>query len=154
MICKSCKSCTKTSAVCAHEPLWFVHKRRPIVSGSRRKVIPPGHCWRPAVGKSRALLLSNVNLFLFVHVTEEVYQPTNKGYGCQPECDPSRRMAAGWVRIGYKSIKIIDCTDGGAYAHHYRKNVFQAFHFEPPARCKIMKVMEKAESIALLMAAC
>src|SRR5688500_7875604 len=107
--CQSCKSCTKTSAVCAHEPLWFVHKRRPIVSGSRRKVIPRGHCWRPAVGKR--LLLSNVDLFLFVHVTEEVNQPTNKGHRRQPQCDPSRRMTAGRVRIGHKSIKIIDCTD-------------------------------------------
>src|SRR5215213_1405588 len=83
------------------------------VSAIRAQGYTAGSLWRPAAGKSRALLLSNVDLFLFVHVTEEVYQTTNKGYRCQPECDPSRRMTAGRVRVGHKSIKIIDRADAG-----------------------------------------
>jgi hypothetical protein len=54
-------------------------------------------------------------------------------------------MATGWVRIGHKPVKVVDRSDGGNNAYHYRENVFQAFHFEPPARkILIMKVKEKA----------
>jgi hypothetical protein len=79
------------------------------------------------------MLLRNVNLFLFVYVAEKVYQTTNKGDCGQPERDPTGRVTTGGVRISHKSIKVIDRTNGGGYANQYRKNIFQAFHFEPPA---------------------
>src|SRR5262249_31122566 len=102
--------------------------------GQRAQVHTAGTTLRPAVQKQSAPLLRNVNLFLFVYVSEEVNQTTNKGHCSQPECDPSRRMAAGGVRIGHKPVKVVDCPDGGNNANHYRENIFQAFHFEPPAR--------------------
>jgi len=88
--------------------------------------------------------LRDVNLFLFVYVSEEVDQTANKRYCCQPECDPSLRMTAGGVRIGHKLVKVKDRADGSRNANHYRENIFQAFHFEPPARKFNMKVKEKA----------
>ena len=63
-------------------------------------------------------------------------------------------MAAGGVRIGHKLVKVEDRAEGGSDSHHYRENIFQAFHFEPPARKFIMKVREKAASFALFMASC
>jgi len=86
-----------------------------------------------ATDEPRATLLRNVNFFLFVYVAEKVYQTTNKGYGCQPERDPARRVTTGGVREGHKFIEIKDRTDCGRYANQYRENIFQAFHFEPPA---------------------
>jgi hypothetical protein len=81
----------------------------------------------------RATLLRNVNLFLFVYVAQEIYQPANKGYGCKPECNPSGTMTSGRIRESHKSVKVVDRTDDGSNANHYRENVFQAFHLEPPA---------------------
>jgi hypothetical protein len=75
-----------------------------------------------------------VNLFLFVYVAQEVYQTTNKGYCGQPERDPARRVTAGGVWVGHKFVKIKDRADSGGNTHQYRENIFQAFHFEPPAR--------------------
>jgi hypothetical protein len=103
-----------------------------MVSGSGRKFIRRRLLkWLAAT--NRATLLRNVNLFLFVNVAEKVYQTTNKGDCSQPECEPAVGMTTGGVRIGDKSIEIIDRTDGGCYANHYRENVLKAFHFEPPA---------------------
>jgi hypothetical protein len=99
---------------------------------------------------NRATLLRNVNLFLFVYVAEKVYQTTNKGDCCQPERDPARRVTTGGVRIGHKFIEIEDRTDDGRYANQYRKNIFQAFHFEPPASLFSMKVKEKAAFLSEL----
>src|SRR5215213_1898008 len=99
---------------------------------------------RPAVSKTSAPLLRNVNLFLFIYVAEEVYQTTNKGYCCQPERDPSRSVS-GRGRLGNKLVEIEDRADGGCNSHQNRENVFQAFHLEPPARKLNMKVKEKAE---------
>jgi hypothetical protein len=103
-----------------------------MVSGSGRKFIQRRRV-NCSLQTSRATLLRNVNLFLFVYVAEKVYQATNKGDCCQPECDPTRRVTAGGVRVSHKSVKIIDRTNGGGYANQYRENIFQAFHFEPPA---------------------
>src|SRR5215213_6112724 len=89
---------------------------------------------RPAVSKTSAPLLRNVNLFLFVYVAKEVYQTTNKGYCCQPERNPSRRVTAGGVRVGHKFVEIEDRANRGCNSHQYRENIFKAFHFEPPAR--------------------
>jgi hypothetical protein len=98
-------------------------------SGSRRKFIERRR--RLPAANKRATLLRNVNLFLFVYVTQEVNQATNKGHGCEPECDPSGTMTSGRIRESHKLIEIIDRTDRSNYANQYRKNVFQAFHFEP-----------------------
>src|SRR5215218_46647 len=86
---------------------------------------------RRAISMS-APLLRNVYLFLFVYVAQEIYQTTNKGDCCQPECDPSRCVTAGRVRVGHKLVEIKDRTNGGCYTHQYRENIFQAFHLEPP----------------------
>jgi len=104
-----------------------------MVSGNRRKFTQRDKVGGPLSAGS-ARLLRNVNLFLFVYVSEEVYQTTNKGNCCQPECDPSLGMTAGGVRIGHKSVKVEDRSEGGCNADQYRENIFQAFHFEPPAR--------------------
>jgi hypothetical protein len=118
-----------------------------MVSGSGRKFIQRRRidC---SLQTSRATLLRNVNLFLFVYVAEKVYQTTNKGDCCQPERDPTRGVTAGGVRISHKSVKIIDRTNGGRYANQYRENIFQAFHFEPPPALSSMKVKEKAAFLA------
>jgi len=95
-----------------------------------------------------------VYLFLFIYVAQEVYQTTNKGHCSQPERDPTRRVTAGGVWVGYKSVKIVDRANGGGNSHQYREYVFQAFHFEPPARKLNMKVKEKAAYFCQFMAAC
>src|SRR5215218_4569254 len=105
-----------------------------MVSGQQAQVYCSGEPYvQPAVNTGLALLLRNVNLFLFVYVAEKVYQTTNKGDCSQAERDPSVGVTAGGIRIGHKSIEIIDRTDGGCHAYQYRENIFQAFHFEPPA---------------------
>jgi len=104
-----------------------------MVSGSGRKFTQREQAG-PLSKSPPAPLLRNVNLFLFVYVSEEVDQAANKRYCCQPECDPSLRMTAGGVRIGHKLVKVKDRADCGSNANHYRENIFQAFHFEPPAR--------------------
>jgi hypothetical protein len=117
-------------------------------SGSRRKFIRRRRTISTLRNK-RATLLRNVNLFLLVYVAEKIYQTTNKGNCSQAERDPSVRVTAGGIRIGHKSIEIIDCTDGGRHAYQYRENIFQAFHFEPPGQPnEIMKVKEKAAFLA------
>jgi hypothetical protein len=90
-----------------------------------------------------------VNLFLFVHVAEKVYQTTNKGDCSQPERDPTVSVTTGGLLKGHKSVEIIDRTDSGYYADQYRENIFQAFHFEPSGQpIEIMKVKEKAAFLA------
>jgi hypothetical protein len=78
-------------------------------------------------------LLRNVNLFLFVYVAKEVYQTTNKGDCQQAERNPSVTVT-GRVRGVNILDEIHDRADGGYNSHQYRENVFQAFHFEPPAK--------------------
>src|ERR1041384_7739050 len=77
-------------------------------------------------------LLSYMYLFLFVYVAKEIYQTTNKGHYGQPQCDPSQCMTAASFREGHKPVEVIDRADGGDNSHHYRENILQAFHFEPP----------------------
>jgi hypothetical protein len=48
-------------------------------------------------------------------------------------------------RLGHKLVEKVDRADGGCNSHQNRENIFQAFHFEPPARKLNMKVKEKAE---------
>src|ERR1041384_2179141 len=103
-----------------------------MVSGNRRKFTQRGLS-RARCPQVVSALLRNVNLFLFVNVAEKVYQATNKGYCRQPECDPSRGVTSR-RRLGHKLVKVVDRSDGGCDANHYRENIFQAFHFEPPAR--------------------
>src|SRR6185369_10254414 len=121
----------KKRAPSAHVSLVCAQTAFKMGSGSRRKFIRRRRTNKHAANK-RATLLRNVNLFLFVNVTEEVNEPTNKGNGCQPERDPSGSVTAGGVRVGHKSIEIVNRTNGGNYANQYRKNILQAFHFEPP----------------------
>jgi hypothetical protein len=109
-------------------------------------------CVQPAVSKSSASLLRNVNLFFFVYVAKEVYQTTNKGDCCQTERDPSGSVSSRG-RLSDKLVKIEDRADGGGNSHQYRENIFQAFHFEPPARKLVMKVKEKAAKIFQIKAA-
>jgi hypothetical protein len=102
------------------------------VAGQQAQVYRSGEtCVRPAVSKSLAPLLRNVNLFLFVYVAQEVYQTTNKGYCGQPERDPTLHVTAGGVWVGHKFVEIKDRANGGGNSHYNRENIFQAFHFEP-----------------------
>jgi len=87
-------------------------------------------------------------LFLFVYVAQEINETTNKGHYSQAERDPSQRMTAARFRKGHKPVEVIDRADGGHNSHHYRENILQAFHFEPPPNDLIMKVKEKAETVA------
>jgi hypothetical protein len=102
-----------------------------------------------------ARLLCDVDLLFFVHVAEEVNQATNKGHCCQPERDPPLSVTPGCsIRMRHKPVEVIDRTDGTQDTHDHRENIFQAFHFEPPARKMNMKVKEKAAYLRKMMAAC
>jgi hypothetical protein len=135
----------KASAVCAREPLWFVHKRRRKTwSGSSANLRMEASEWLSNNrDRPRARLLSDVYLLFFVYVAQEINQSTDKRDCCQSERDPTRSVPAGRVRISHKLIEVPDRADGSDYTHNHRQNVFQAFHFEPPARDN-MKVKEKA----------
>jgi hypothetical protein len=100
-----------------------------MVSSKQAQVYRSGVSVFPAVSKSFAPLLRNVNLFLFVYVAKEVYQTTNKGDCCQPERDPSRRVTAGGIWVAHKFVEIKDRANSGGNSHQYRENIFQAFHF-------------------------
>jgi hypothetical protein len=84
----------------------------------------------PLSAKSQRRLLRNVDLFFFVDVAQKVYQTTDKRDCCQAECDPSRGVTSGGVRISHKLVKIKDRPDGRRDAYQYRENIFKAFHFD------------------------
>src|ERR1041385_6759513 len=107
----------------------------------------------PSVTSQRSLL-GNVYLFLFVYVAQEIYQTTNKRDCCQPKRDPSRCVTAGRVRVGHKFIEVVDRSDGRRYAYQYRENIFQAFHFEPPAKVIDYEGKGKSRLFTRIMAAC
>jgi hypothetical protein len=124
-----------------------------MVSGSGRKFIAAGSSvFDPLSVNRSAPLLRNVNLFFFVYVAKEVYQTTNKGDCCQSKRDPSRSVS-GRGRLSNKLVEIEYRADGGGNSHQNRENIFQAFHFEPPARKLVMKVKEKAAKIFQIKAA-
>jgi hypothetical protein len=77
-------------------------------------------------------------------MAQEIDQATNKGDCCQAKRDPTKTLTATSFGMGYELVKVKDRTDGCGYADNYRQNVFQAFHFEPPAEKLNMKVKEKA----------
>lgn len=80
----------KTSAVCALEPLWYVHKRRPIGVGDQAQVSTVEGIFVASNRLSAsARLLRNVDLLFFINVAEEINQATNKGNYRQRERDPS-----------------------------------------------------------------
>jgi hypothetical protein len=102
-----------------------------------------------------ARLLRDVDLLFFVHVTEEINQATNKGYCRQPECDPPLSVTAGCsIRVGHKLVEVKDRADGTQDTHDHGENIFQAFHFEPPARKMNMKVKEKAAYLRKMIVEC
>src|SRR5689334_17570099 len=100
-----------------------------MVSGKQAQVHRSGSNVQPAVSKSFAPLLRNVNLFLFVYVAKEVYQTTNKGNCCQPERDPSLRVTAGGILVSHKPVEIVDCAYIGVNSHQNRDNIIQACHY-------------------------
>jgi hypothetical protein len=85
-----------------------------------------------------------VNLLFLIYVAEEINQATYKRHRRQPERDPTKILTAPCFRMCDELVKVKDRTDGCGDADNYRQNVFQAFHFEPPAKEKSMKVKEKA----------
>src|SRR5687768_12046077 len=116
----------------------FVHKRR----RNLRRVRVQISRWEVNLATSNnrdlpgARLLSNVDLLFFVYVAKEINQTTNKRHCCQSERYPTRGVTTCGIRISHESVEVKDRTDGCGYADNYRQNVFQAFHFEPPARKK------------------
>ena len=80
----------KTSAACALEPLWYVHKRRPIGVGDQAQVLTVEvRIMASNRLSASACLLRDVDLLFFINVAEEINQATNKGNYRQRERDPS-----------------------------------------------------------------
>jgi hypothetical protein len=78
--------------------------------------------------------LGDVDLLFLIHVTEEINQATDERYSGKPERHPSKILATLRVRKRNKLIEVKDRTSGGQESDYHREYVFQAFHFEPPAR--------------------
>jgi hypothetical protein len=104
--------------------------------------------------RSSARLLSDVDLLFFVYVAKEINQTTDKRYCRQSKRNPSKALTATGFGMGHELVEVKDRTDGCGQADDYRQNVFQAFHFEPPAKGKSMKVKEKAARWLVMMQAC
>jgi hypothetical protein len=78
-------------------------------------------------------LLSNVNFFFLVDVSEKINQTANESDYGEAQGLPEVTVATFRFYEGYKLVEVVDRPSRSRQPDEYGQYVFNAFHFEPPA---------------------